>query len=110
MFMRKKIVPMINNFYAVMSYIRLKDTHKEGVIACMATVNVVGSRKADTATVAIHYDRDNPDVGLTVFWEDYALTRKGLFEILNPSRCDMQLQGNKINIAMNDDVNVVISF
>ncbi|MEJ6534076.1 MULTISPECIES: hypothetical protein [Pseudoalteromonas] len=108
--MRNRIVPMISSFYEVMAHIRLKDTRNEGVITCMATVNVTGGRIADKAAVAVHYDRDNPDIGLTVFWGDYALARKGLLDILNPSRCEMQLQGNNISIAMNEDLNVVISF
>ncbi|MDI4652616.1 MULTISPECIES: hypothetical protein [Pseudoalteromonas] len=75
----------------------------------MATVNVTGSTLTDKAVVAVHFDRDNPDTGLTVFWGDYALARKGLLDILNPAGCDIRLQGNDINIAMNNDISVVIS-
>ena len=106
--MKDNLVPIINDFYEIMALIKSSDTRNDGVISCAASVRLAKEYNDYSAIVAVHYDRENTDAGLTVYWGDYALARKGLLEILNPSHCHMQLIGNKIEIEMQGELRVTI--
>lgn len=107
--MKDEIAAKIGGFYEIMSFIKSKDLSAKGVVSCAATIQSYEGAETDSAIVAVHYDRENADVGLTVYWGDYALARQGLLNILNPTFCGMKLVDNKILIDLSNELHVTIA-